>query len=63
MRSEEQFGLVEPMLELLQKGVSVSPEMLMTEEDVDLMRDLATDREPAEAEEAQLEALIAARLE
>lgn len=56
--SEEQFRLVEPVLELLMKGATVSAEMLMTEADIALMRDLADDRLPAEAEQAQLEALI-----
>src|SRR4051794_12125332 len=57
--SEEQYSLVEPLLELLTKGVTVSPELLMTEEDIALMGDLANDREPSEAEEAQLDTLIA----
>jgi len=60
--SGEQFDLIEPVLELLNKGVTLSPEMLMTEEDVALMKDLAEDREPAEAEEAQLEELISEEL-
>lgn len=60
--SEEQFALVEPMLEMLQKGVAVSPELLMSEGDIELMNDLADDREPAEAEAAQLEHLIATEL-
>ena len=61
--SEEQFSLVEPLLEMLQKGAAVSPELLMSEGDIELMNDLANDREPAEAEAAQLENLIAAELE
>lgn len=56
--SGDQFDLVQPVLELLDKGVTLSPEMVMTEEDVALMKDLAGDREPAEAEVAQLEELI-----
>jgi hypothetical protein len=60
--SEEQFGLVEPLLEMLQKGAAVSPELLMSENDIELMSDLANDREPAEAEAAQLEQLIADEL-
>lgn len=55
----DKFRLVEPLLELLQEGATVSPEMLMTQEDIALMRDLAADREPAQAEEAQVEALLA----
>lgn len=62
MLSEEQFSLVEPFLEMLQKGAIVSPEMLMSESDIELMNDLADDREPAEAEAAQLDHLIAAQL-
>jgi PHD/YefM family antitoxin component YafN of YafNO toxin-antitoxin module len=60
--SDEQFSLVEPLLEMLVKGATISPEMLMSEEDIELIRDFAEDREPAEPEEAQLEALIAAEL-
>lgn len=62
MLSEEQFSLVEPLLEMLQKGAVVSPELLMSENDIELMNDLANDREPAEAEAAQLENLIAAEI-
>jgi hypothetical protein len=58
----EQFTLIEPILELLKQGVTLSPELLMTEEDTALMRDLSRDREPAEAEAAQLEALISEEL-
>lgn len=62
MLSEAQFSLVEPLLEMLQKGTTVSPEMLMSESDIELMNDLAGDREPAEAEAAQLDDLIEAEL-
>lgn len=57
--SEEQFRLVAPLLELLEEGVAVSPELLMTREDIGLERDLDRDREPSEAENAQIEALLA----
>lgn len=60
--SEHQFSLVEPLLELLAKGAKVSPELLMSTEDITLMRELDTDREPAEAEAVQIEALIAQQL-
>lgn len=59
---DEQFSLIEPVLELLNKGTSVSPELLMTEEDIALMRELAQDREPADAEAAQLEELVSEEL-
>ena len=53
---------IEHVLEMLQKGAAVSPELLMSENDIELMSDLANDREPAEAEAAQLEQLIADEL-
>ncbi len=55
--SQEQFALVAPLLELLEQGVAVAAELLMTEEDLALTRELAEDREPTEAEERQIEAL------
>jgi hypothetical protein len=57
--SEEQFSLVEPMLELLQEGTAVSPELLRSSEDIELEQALAEDREPAEAENAQIASLLA----
>lgn len=57
--AEEQFRLVAPLLELLEEGVAVSPELLMAREDIELERDLARDREPSDAENAQIEALLA----
>jgi PHD/YefM family antitoxin component YafN of YafNO toxin-antitoxin module len=57
--SEEQFALVEPLLELLQEGAAVSPELLRSREDIELERALAEDREPAEAENAQVASLLA----
>lgn len=56
----DKFRLIEPLLELLQQGVTVSPEMLMTQEDIALTHDLAEDREPVPAEEAQIDTLLAA---
>jgi hypothetical protein len=60
--SGEQFDLIEPVLELLNKGVTLPPELLMTEEDIALIKDLSQDREAAEAEAAQLEELISEEL-
>lgn len=57
--SQEQFALVAPLLELMQEGVRVSPELLMSKEDIALARELAEDREPSAAEERQIEALLA----
>ncbi len=57
--SQEQFAQVAPLLELLNEGATVSPELLMTHEDIELIRDLAEDREPAEAEEAQIAEIVA----
>jgi hypothetical protein len=56
--SKEQFELVEPLLELLEEGANVSPELLMTKADVELMTDLAEDREVTDAETAHLESLL-----
>jgi len=57
--SQEQFELVEPLLELLEEGANVSPELLMTKADIALIADLAEDRQPTEAETAQIEELLA----
>jgi PHD/YefM family antitoxin component YafN of YafNO toxin-antitoxin module len=52
--SQAQFAWVAPLLELLSEGANVSSELLMSNEDIELMRDLAEDREPAQAEEEQI---------
>jgi PHD/YefM family antitoxin component YafN of YafNO toxin-antitoxin module len=57
--SEEQFSLVAPLLEVLQDGTAISPEMLMTSEDIELLRDLDEDLEPTPEEEAQIAQLLA----
>lgn len=41
--SEAQFALVEPLLDLLRAGVAVSPELLLTETDLELERELERD--------------------
>ncbi|MEX2196648.1 MAG: hypothetical protein WD844_15315 [Thermoleophilaceae bacterium] len=56
--AERQYAQVAPLLEALEEGVSVSPELLMTRSDVELARELADDREPTEAEEAQIARLV-----
>jgi PHD/YefM family antitoxin component YafN of YafNO toxin-antitoxin module len=62
--SAEQFDLVAPLLELLQGGTLVSPELLKTEEDFELERTLAHDRLPGDAEDEQIaELLEASRLQ
>jgi PHD/YefM family antitoxin component YafN of YafNO toxin-antitoxin module len=58
--SEEQFELVAPLLELLEDGAFVSPELLKTKEDLELERELAQDRLPTEAEDAQIAELLEA---
>src|SRR6266568_2734841 len=58
--SNEQFDLVAPLLELLQEGALVSPELLKTAEDFELERALAQDREPTDAEDAQIAELLRA---
>jgi hypothetical protein len=55
----ETYALVAPLLELIEAGVVVSPEMLMTKDDIALARDLADDTETTSAEEAMIEALLA----
>ena len=56
--SEEQFSLVAPLLELLEQGASIPSEMLMTDEDIELERALADDREPSEADDALIDSLL-----
>jgi hypothetical protein len=56
--SEERFALVAPLLELLDEGVRVPAEMLMTASEIDLERALAEDREPAPGEEALIDATL-----
>ena len=55
----ETYALVAPLLELIEAGVVVSPEMLMTTDDIALARDLADDTETTSAEAAMIEALLA----
>ena len=55
---EEQFELVAPLLDVLKEGVTMSPEMLMTKNDIELMRDLADDRDVAEEEQQQIDDLL-----
>jgi hypothetical protein len=57
--TEEQFSLVEPLLELLQEGTAVSPELLRSTEDIELERALAEDRAVTEEENAQIASLLA----
>jgi hypothetical protein len=56
--SGEQFELVAPLLALLQDGALVSPELLKTDEDFELERALAQDRDPTAAEEDQIDELL-----
>jgi hypothetical protein len=58
---ESQFALVAPLLELLEDGVAVSPELLRTSADVALERDLAEDRQTPAVENAQIGELLAGR--
>ena len=44
--------------EELQDGAQVSPELLKSEEDLELERALAADREPTDAEEEQIAELL-----
>lgn len=56
---EDRFHQVLPLLEALSEGVTLSPEMQMTKADIDLMRDLADDREVIGEEEEQISELLA----
>jgi hypothetical protein len=56
--SYEAYSLVAPLLELIEEGATLSPEMLMTKDDIALARDLASDDEPTPAEEAMIETLL-----
>lgn len=57
--SIEAYELVAPLLELIEEGAVVSPEMLMTKDDIALAHDLAHDTETTSAEEQQIEELLA----
>jgi hypothetical protein len=57
--SAERFALVEPLLELLDDGVVVPVEMLLTTADLELERLLAEDRDPTPEEEALIDELLA----
>ena len=56
--SAEQFALIEPLLELLAEGAAVPAELLMSEDDLDLERALAEDREPSPGETALIDELV-----
>ncbi len=56
--ADEQFALIEPLLELLAEGARVPSETLMTKEDIALERALAEDREPSEAETALIDSVL-----
>lgn len=57
----EQYALVAPLLDLMEAGVRVSPELLMSGEDIALARDLAEDRDTTPGEDAVIEELLAER--
>jgi PHD/YefM family antitoxin component YafN of YafNO toxin-antitoxin module len=59
--SAEQFALIEPLLELLEEGRAVPAELLMTEDDLELQKMLAEDREPSPGEIELINELIAER--
>lgn len=56
--SAEQFSLVEPLLDLLREGASVSPELLLTAADIELERELERDDVATELENDQIAALL-----
>jgi PHD/YefM family antitoxin component YafN of YafNO toxin-antitoxin module len=53
-----QFALVAPLLELLEDGAAVSPELLRTGADVALEHDLAEDRSTPAVENEQIGELL-----
>jgi hypothetical protein len=57
----EQYALVAPLLDLLEEGVRVPHELLLSRADIALARDLAEDRETTPREEALIEELLAER--
>ena len=61
--SYESYVLVAPLLELIERGAVVSPEMLMTTDDIALARDLARDVESMPAEEALIDSMLAEQAE
>jgi PHD/YefM family antitoxin component YafN of YafNO toxin-antitoxin module len=56
--SEEQFDLIAPLLELLQEGAVVPPDLLKTAGDRQLERALAQDRGSTPEEDAQIAELL-----
>ncbi|MBA2428949.1 MAG: hypothetical protein ACR2KD_08315 [Thermoleophilaceae bacterium] len=54
----DRFALLAPLLELIEEGAAISPESLMTREDMALARDLAADTEPDEEEEREIASLL-----
>jgi PHD/YefM family antitoxin component YafN of YafNO toxin-antitoxin module len=57
----DQYALVAPLLDLIDQGVHVSHELLMSSDDIALARDLAEDRETTPAEQAVIDELLAER--
>src|SRR5688500_3968856 len=57
--SADRFALVEPLLELLDDGVAVPVELLLTSSDLELERLVAEDREPSPGEQALVGELLA----
>ncbi|HSZ70934.1 MAG TPA: hypothetical protein VK756_11310 [Solirubrobacteraceae bacterium] len=57
----EQYALVAPLLDLMEQGVHVPHELLMSGADIALARDLAEDRDTTAGEEAVIEEMLAER--
>lgn len=57
----DRYALIEPMLDLLEEGVVLSPELLMTKDDIALIADLGTDDEPTPAEDAVMADMLGDR--
>jgi hypothetical protein len=55
----DQYALVAPLLDLIDRGVHVSHELLMSDDDIALASDLAEDRETTPEEQAVIDEMLA----
>ena len=61
--SYESYARVAPLLELMEQGAVISPELLMSQADIALMKDLAQDTENTPAEDALIEVMLTEQAE
>lgn len=57
--NRDTYSLVEPLLDLIEAGAVISPEMLMTKSDIALAQDLAEDRDTTPGEQSMIDDLLA----